>query len=85
MATAVANGGAKTPATTRVMSVYSEVQTSRLNHTLPLPSVLRAPYSMTDGPPSSAAGNPGMQLKSGSESLSLYIYISRSVDRICNC
>lgn len=75
MATSVANGGAKTPATTRVMSVYSEVQTSRLNHALPLPSVLRAPYAMVDGPPSSAAGNPGTQLKSGSESLYLSLCI----------
>ncbi|XP_020259124.1 pyrophosphate--fructose 6-phosphate 1-phosphotransferase subunit beta-like [Asparagus officinalis] len=36
----------------------SEVQTSRLNHPLPLPSVLKSPFKIADGPPSSAAGNP---------------------------
>ncbi|XP_042478863.1 pyrophosphate--fructose 6-phosphate 1-phosphotransferase subunit beta-like [Macadamia integrifolia] len=39
-------------------SVYSEVQTSRLNHTLPLPSVLKNSFKIVEGPPSSAAGNP---------------------------
>jgi pyrophosphate--fructose-6-phosphate 1-phosphotransferase len=38
--------------------VYSEVQTSRLLHALPLPSVLRSDFSVVDGPASSAAGNP---------------------------
>lgn len=42
----------------RAASVYSEVQTSRLNHTLPLPSVLKKPFKVDDGPKSSAAGNP---------------------------
>ncbi|XWS15529.1 hypothetical protein CRYUN_Cryun34aG0007900 [Craigia yunnanensis] len=42
----------------RVASVYSEVQTSRIDHALPLPSVLRNPFKIVDGPPSSAAGNP---------------------------
>ncbi|KAJ9686506.1 hypothetical protein PVL29_015417 [Vitis rotundifolia] len=39
-------------------SVFSEVQTSRLRQSLPLPSVLRKPFKVADGPPSSAAGNP---------------------------
>lgn len=39
-------------------SVYSEVQNSRLDHPLPLPSVLRSAFKVVDGPPSSAAGNP---------------------------
>ncbi|XP_044496356.1 pyrophosphate--fructose 6-phosphate 1-phosphotransferase subunit beta [Mangifera indica] len=42
----------------RVASVYSEVQTSRIDHALPLPSVLRSPFKIVDGPASSAAGNP---------------------------
>ncbi|XVF26108.1 hypothetical protein REPUB_Repub13aG0271400 [Reevesia pubescens] len=42
----------------RLASVYSEVQTSRIDHALPLPSVLRNPFKIVDGPPSSAAGNP---------------------------
>ncbi|GAV61244.1 PFK domain-containing protein [Cephalotus follicularis] len=45
--------------TGRLASVYSEVQTSRIDHALPLPSVLRNPFTIVDGPPSSAAGNPG--------------------------
>lgn len=56
---AVANGGAKGPSPGRVAAVYSEVQTSRLKHPLPLPSVLRGAFKIVDGPPSSAAGNPG--------------------------
>ncbi|PKA47853.1 Pyrophosphate--fructose 6-phosphate 1-phosphotransferase subunit beta [Apostasia shenzhenica] len=44
--------------TGRLASVYSEVQTSRLNHPLPLPSVLKSSFEIVDGPPSSAAGNP---------------------------
>lgn len=47
------------PLSGRVSSVYSEVQSSRINHNLPLPSVLRSPFTIVDGPPSSAAGNPG--------------------------
>ncbi|XP_077216797.1 pyrophosphate--fructose 6-phosphate 1-phosphotransferase subunit beta-like [Tasmannia lanceolata] len=42
----------------RVADVYSEVQTSRLNYPLPLPSVLKKPFQIIDGPKSSAAGNP---------------------------
>ncbi|OVA03439.1 Phosphofructokinase domain [Macleaya cordata] len=42
----------------RVASVYTEVQTSRLNYVLPLPSVLKNPFKIVDGPKSSAAGNP---------------------------
>ncbi|XP_073280690.1 pyrophosphate--fructose 6-phosphate 1-phosphotransferase subunit beta-like [Primulina huaijiensis] len=54
----LANGGAKIPATGRYAAVYSEVQNSRLDHPLPLPSVLKNPFTVVDGPPSSAAGNP---------------------------
>lgn len=43
----------------RLASVYSEVQTSRIDHSLPLPSVLKGSFKIVDGPPSSAAGNPG--------------------------
>ncbi|XP_022716165.1 pyrophosphate--fructose 6-phosphate 1-phosphotransferase subunit beta-like isoform X1 [Durio zibethinus] len=46
------------PVAGRVASVYSEVQTSRIDHSLPLPSVFRNPFKIVDGPPSSAAGNP---------------------------
>ncbi|KAL0542944.1 hypothetical protein IC582_018025 [Cucumis melo] len=46
------------PLSGRVSSVYSEVQSSRINHNLPLPSVLRSSFTIVDGPPSSAAGNP---------------------------
>ncbi|KAJ6416339.1 hypothetical protein OIU84_002234 [Salix udensis] len=46
------------PATGRVASVYSEVQSSRIDHALPLPSVLQNPFQIVEGPPSSAAGNP---------------------------
>jgi pyrophosphate--fructose-6-phosphate 1-phosphotransferase len=61
-AAVTSNGGAAAangPAPGRLASVYSEVQTSRLVHALPLPSVLRSNYSVVDGPASSAAGNPG--------------------------
>ncbi|KAK3188534.1 hypothetical protein Dsin_028095 [Dipteronia sinensis] len=44
--------------TGRVASVYSEVQASRIDHALPLPSVLRNPFKIVEGPRSSAAGNP---------------------------
>jgi pyrophosphate--fructose-6-phosphate 1-phosphotransferase len=55
-AAVTSNGG---PAPGRLASVYSEVQTNRLLHALPLPSVLRSNFSVVDGPASSAAGNPG--------------------------
>ncbi|CAL9772401.1 unnamed protein product [Musa acuminata subsp. burmannicoides] len=51
-------GGGKSPSPGRLASVYSEVQTNRLHHPLPLPSVLKGPFKLLDGPPSSAAGNP---------------------------
>ncbi|KAK9935950.1 hypothetical protein M0R45_012821 [Rubus argutus] len=57
----VANGGSvasPAPATSRLASVYSEVQSSRIDHALPLPSVLNKPFKLVDGPASSAAGNP---------------------------
>ncbi|KAK8967728.1 Pyrophosphate--fructose 6-phosphate 1-phosphotransferase subunit beta [Platanthera guangdongensis] len=46
------------PSSGRLASVYSEVQTSRLNHPLPMPSVLKSSFKIVDGAPSSAAGNP---------------------------
>ncbi|KAM7525256.1 hypothetical protein LguiA_015158 [Lonicera macranthoides] len=46
------------PATGRFASLYSEVQNSRLDHALPLPSVIKNPFKIVDGPLSSAAGNP---------------------------
>ncbi|CAD5165093.1 pyrophosphate--fructose 6-phosphate 1-phosphotransferase subunit beta [Musa acuminata AAA Group] len=55
---ALANGCDNGPSPGRLSSVYSEVQTSRLNHPLPLPSVLKGHFKLVDGPPSSAAGNP---------------------------
>ncbi|XP_050148876.1 pyrophosphate--fructose 6-phosphate 1-phosphotransferase subunit beta-like [Malus sylvestris] len=60
----IANAGAAgvesvpAPVTGRFASVYSEVQASRIDHALPLPSVLRKPFKVVDGPASSAAGNP---------------------------
>ncbi|KAF8071416.1 hypothetical protein N665_1128s0014 [Sinapis alba] len=39
-------------------SVYSEVQSSRINNVLPLPSVLKGAFKIVEGPASSAAGNP---------------------------
>ncbi|TYI23656.1 hypothetical protein ES332_A06G179800v1 [Gossypium tomentosum] len=58
----VTNGGVAavetTPFAGRLASVYSEVQTSRIDHALPVPSVLRSPFKIVDGPASSAAGNP---------------------------
>lgn len=50
----------KSPGTGRYAAVYSEVQNSRLDHPLPLPSVLGSPFKVVDGPPSSAAGHPGL-------------------------
>ncbi|XP_068323623.1 pyrophosphate--fructose 6-phosphate 1-phosphotransferase subunit beta-like [Pyrus communis] len=64
-ASLVANGGAAAsveavpaPVTGRFASVYSEVQASRIDHALPLPSVLKKPFKVVEGPASSAAGNP---------------------------
>ncbi|GAB4826532.1 hypothetical protein Ancab_033427 [Ancistrocladus abbreviatus] len=64
-AAAVANGGVSTgkstpsaPTAGRFASVYSELQRSRLDHSLPLPSVLNGNFKVVDGPCSSAAGNP---------------------------
>ncbi|KAL8268077.1 hypothetical protein R6Q59_001875 [Mikania micrantha] len=58
----VANGGdsvaGKSPSISRVSSVYSEVQNSRLDHPLALPSVFAKPFKVVNGPSSSAAGNP---------------------------
>lgn len=50
----------KSPGTGRYASVYSEVQNSRLDHPLPLPSVLGSSFKVVDGPASSAAGHPGL-------------------------
>lgn len=58
----VANGdisAVNTPVTGRLATVYSELQNSRLDQALPLPSVIRNPFNVVDGPASSAAGNPG--------------------------
>jgi pyrophosphate--fructose-6-phosphate 1-phosphotransferase len=63
-ATLVLNGdlsaGKSVPAPVigRVASVYSEVQATRIEQALPLPSVLRKPFKIDHGPASSAAGNP---------------------------
>ncbi|XP_010529463.1 PREDICTED: pyrophosphate--fructose 6-phosphate 1-phosphotransferase subunit beta 2-like isoform X2 [Tarenaya hassleriana] len=45
-------------ASLRVAAVHSEVQAKRIDHALPLPSVLKKPFRIVDGPPSSAAGHP---------------------------
>lgn len=61
------SGDARVPPhslTGRFASVYSDVQNSRIFHTLPLPSVLKNPFKIIDGPLSSAAGNPGLYLSS---------------------
>lgn len=50
-----ANGDAKP---VRSATVYSELQTSRLKVSLPLPNVLKSSFEVVDGPKSSAAGNP---------------------------
>lgn len=57
-ASLVSNGG-NAPVTSRVSSVYSEVQNSRLDHPLDLPSVFAKPFKVVDGSVTSAAGNPG--------------------------
>ncbi|XP_023921295.2 pyrophosphate--fructose 6-phosphate 1-phosphotransferase subunit beta [Quercus suber] len=49
---------ASSPVTGRFAAIYSEVQKSRIDHALPLPSVLRNSFKIVDGPASSAAGNP---------------------------
>ncbi|KAK4588472.1 hypothetical protein RGQ29_019462 [Quercus rubra] len=49
---------ASAPVTGRFAAIYSEVQRSRIDHALPLPSVLRNSFKIVDGPASSAAGNP---------------------------
>ncbi|CAA6670531.1 unnamed protein product [Spirodela intermedia] len=62
MASVLSNGGdlpSKPASAGRHAGVYSEVQTSRLDHRLLLPSVLKgAAFKVVDGPGSSAAGNP---------------------------
>ncbi|WJX27226.1 diphosphate--fructose-6-phosphate 1-phosphotransferase [Trifolium repens] len=57
-ASIVSNGNVTPTVTTRFASVYSEVQNSRVDHKLRLPSVLQSPFAIVDGPKSSAAGNP---------------------------
>lgn len=63
MASVLSNGGdlpSKPASAGRHAGVYSEVQTSRLDHRLLLPSVLKgSAFKVVDGPASSAAGNPG--------------------------
>ncbi|CAL0307272.1 unnamed protein product [Lupinus luteus] len=39
-------------------ALYSEVQNSRIDHSIPLPSVLKNPFKMVDGPQTSSVGNP---------------------------
>lgn len=46
------------PSPWRIVSGFSEVQTSRQKLSLPLPSVLKNHFKLVDGPPSSAVGNP---------------------------
>jgi pyrophosphate--fructose-6-phosphate 1-phosphotransferase len=59
MAPAFVINGDSARASGRFASVYSEVQSSRIDHALPLPSVLKNPFKIVDGTRSSAAGNPG--------------------------
>ncbi|KAL9236958.1 hypothetical protein vseg_011562 [Gypsophila vaccaria] len=56
-AASVANGGIS-PEIAKYSTVYSELQRSRIDHSLPLPRVLSGNFSVVDGPISSAAGNP---------------------------
>ncbi|KAI5590373.1 hypothetical protein POPTR_004G003800v4 [Populus trichocarpa] len=58
MAPAFVINGDSARASGRFASVYSEVQSSRIDHALPLPSVLKNPFKIVDGTRSSAAGNP---------------------------
>ncbi|KHN19126.1 Pyrophosphate--fructose 6-phosphate 1-phosphotransferase subunit beta [Glycine soja] len=44
--------------TGRFAAVCSKVQNSCIDHELPLPSVLKSPFIIVDGPQSSATGNP---------------------------
>ncbi|KAK9050182.1 hypothetical protein SSX86_030849 [Deinandra increscens subsp. villosa] len=55
MPAAVVNGVVKPGRST---SVYSELETSRLKVSPPLPSVLKSSFEVIDGPKTSAAGNP---------------------------
>ncbi|GJT78588.1 pyrophosphate--fructose 6-phosphate 1-phosphotransferase subunit beta-like protein [Tanacetum coccineum] len=52
----LSNGGNVT--TSRVSLVYSEVQNSRLDHPLALPSFFDKPFKVVDGSVTSAIGNP---------------------------
>lgn len=63
-ATAKLFTGATTPSPCRIGSGFTEVQSSRLKLTLPLPSVLKNNFKVVDGPPSSAVGNPGLKFVS---------------------
>ncbi|XP_021274377.1 pyrophosphate--fructose 6-phosphate 1-phosphotransferase subunit beta-like [Herrania umbratica] len=62
MSPAVATNGfadtRKEEGPSRLPSVYSELQSNRLNHSPPLPSILKSSFKVVDGPPTSAAGNP---------------------------
>lgn len=53
--------GATSPSPWRIVSGFSEVQSSRLKLALPLPSVLKNHFELVNGPPSSAVGNPGLK------------------------
>lgn len=55
--------GATTLTPWRVVSGFSEVQSSRLKLSLPLPSVLKSHFKLVDGPPSSAIGNTGFNTR----------------------
>ncbi|XP_057544838.1 pyrophosphate--fructose 6-phosphate 1-phosphotransferase subunit beta [Amaranthus tricolor] len=61
-AVAVANGDVSpakpAPMAGRFSNVYSELQRGRIDHSLPLPSVLTGNFNVVDGPKSSAAGSP---------------------------
>lgn len=65
-AAAVANGdisvAKSSPTVGRFSTVYSELQRSRIDHSLPLPRVLNGNFTVVDGPKSSAAGNPGIYI-----------------------
>lgn len=79
MAPSFTNGGSSVdtvvpPSVTgRFASVYSEVQNSRIFHTLPLPSVLKTHFKIIDGPLSSAAGNPGISLPPSSNNFQFLV------------
>lgn len=83
--TTVSNGTLPSvPVTGRLASVYSEVQKTRVDHALPLPNVLKHSFTIVDGPPSSAAGNPGNSL-SLSASLILDLSFSTHVRACVQC